>query len=95
MERLVYITSGNGPVECQWVVAKVLKIMIKDALEAKLQYSVIHNEPGTENGMVKSVVFQLYGEQLSAFLLRWKGLFNGLEKVISEKTISGKTGLSE
>jgi peptide chain release factor len=29
MEKLIQITSGRGPLECQWVVAKVLKPFLK------------------------------------------------------------------
>ena len=25
MEKIIQITAGKGPLECQWVVAKVLK----------------------------------------------------------------------
>ncbi|MEG1591047.1 MAG: peptide chain release factor H, partial [Chryseobacterium sp.] len=29
MDKLIQITSGRGPLECQWVVAKVLKAFLE------------------------------------------------------------------
>jgi hypothetical protein len=35
MEKLIQITSGRGPLECQWVVAKVLKVFLEEAKNNK------------------------------------------------------------
>ena len=38
MDKLIQITSGRGPLECQWVVAKVLKVFIEEAKNNTIDY---------------------------------------------------------
>ncbi len=67
MEKLIQITSGRGPLECQWVVAKVLKTFLEEAIQNKIDYEIIHRENGDENLTLKSVTLLLKGEELSLF----------------------------
>ena len=73
MEKLIQITSGRGPLECQWVVAKVLKFFLDNAQQNNIQYEVIHREKGDENLTLKSVSILLKGKNLSGFLENWLG----------------------
>lgn len=73
MEKLIQITSGRGPLECQWVVAKVLKTFLEEAIQNKIDYEIIHRENGDENLTLKSVTLLLKGEELSLFLKNWVG----------------------
>ncbi len=73
MEKLIQITSGRGPLECQWVVAKVLKVFLEDAKNNKIDYEIIHRENGDENLTLKSVSVLLKGKTVPDFLEKWLG----------------------
>lgn len=73
MEKLIQITSGRGPLECQWVVAKVLKTFLEEATQNNIDYEIIHRESGDENLTLKSVTLLLKGKQITEFLKNWLG----------------------
>ncbi|MBV8325942.1 peptide chain release factor H [Chryseobacterium sp.] len=73
MEKLIQITSGRGPLECQWVVAKVLKTFLEEAKQNTIEYEIIHRENGDENLTLKSVTLLLKGKELDGFLKSWLG----------------------
>ena len=72
-EKIIQITAGRGPLECQWVVAKVLKIFLQEATQAGINYIILSREEGDANLTIKSVMLQLKGKELSAFLKSWLG----------------------
>jgi peptide chain release factor len=71
----IQITAGKGPVECSWVVAKVLKVFLKEVNKIGLKSTILHQEKGDENGTVQSATIQLSGSEilLSTFLKEWVG----------------------
>lgn len=73
MEKLIQITSGRGPLECQWVVAKVLKIFLDEVKDHTISYEIIHREEGDENLTLKSVTILLKSKELNGFLENWIG----------------------
>ncbi|KPE51425.1 peptide chain release factor H [Chryseobacterium indologenes] len=73
MEKLIQITSGRGPLECQWVTAKILKIFLEEVKDYKIDYEIIHRENGDENLTLKSVTILLKGKDISGFLKGWLG----------------------
>jgi peptide chain release factor len=73
MEKLIQITSGRGPLECQWVVAKVLKVFLEEAKDNNIDYEIIHRENGDENLTLKSVTLLLQSKNLNEFLDNWLG----------------------
>lgn len=73
MNTIIQITSGRGPLECQWVVAKVLKIFLEEAVQGAVQYEIIHREKGDENFTLKSVTLLLSGKGTGELLNRWLG----------------------
>lgn len=73
MEKLIQITSGRGPLECQWVVAKVLKAFLEEAKDNNIDYEIIHRENGDENLTLKSVTLLLRSRNLNEFLDKWLG----------------------
>jgi len=73
MEKIVQISSGKGPLECQFVVAKVLKIFLQELKEYTLEYEIIQRMEGDENLTLKSVTLLLKGKEIEAFLSTWKG----------------------
>lgn len=70
---IIQITSGRGPTECCWVVARVLKQLLKEAGEFGLKYDIIHREPGEENGTLKTASIKLEGNEIEEFLKNWVG----------------------
>jgi len=73
MEKLIQITSGRGPLECQWVVAKVLKVFLEETKNNNIHYEIIHRENGDENLTLKSVTVLLQSKELDIFLKNWIG----------------------
>ncbi|WP_106918038.1 peptide chain release factor H [Chryseobacterium aurantiacum] len=73
MEKLIQITSGRGPLECQWVVSKVLKTFLEEVKENNIEYEIIHRENGDENLTLKSVTVLLKGKEIKEFLKTWLG----------------------
>ncbi|MEM8567146.1 MAG: peptide chain release factor H [Bacteroidota bacterium] len=70
---IIQITSGRGPAECCWVVARVLKEFLREATHAGLSYEIIHREPGDENGTLKTASIRLEGNEIDSFLKTWLG----------------------
>jgi len=64
-EKIIQITAGRGPLECQWVVAKVLKTFLQEATQAGISYTILSREEG--------VTLQLKGKELASFLKSWLG----------------------
>lgn len=73
MEKLIQITSGRGSLECQWVVAKVLKVFLEEAKNNSIHYEIIHREEGDENLTLKSVTIFLKSKRVNEFLKSWLG----------------------
>lgn len=78
--KVIQITSGRGPVECCWVVAKVLKYVIEALKVAKIEHQLLHSVKGIENGTLQSATIQLKGENLEAFLADWLGTVQWIGK---------------
>ncbi|WP_109830163.1 peptide chain release factor H [Reichenbachiella versicolor] len=71
--QIIQITSGRGPAECCWVVAQILKLIIKEASDLNLETTVIHREKGLENGTLQSATIKVSGRDLETFIDSWKG----------------------
>jgi len=71
--RWVQITSGRGPAECEWVVARVLARLSDEAAEVGLETRVLEAVPGDEPDTCKSVLLAIEGEGGGTFLARWRG----------------------
>ena len=44
--KIIQITAGRGPEECKWVVAKVLKLFLKELIINAFIYQVLQREQG-------------------------------------------------
>lgn len=74
MIRLMQITSGRGPAECQWVVFHLAEQVTAAAKSAGLKTKTIEVIPGDLPGTFKSVLFSIEGETgISEFIERWEG----------------------
>ena len=71
--KIIQLTASKGLAECAWVVAKILKIFLKELTEQNIAYEILHKENGIENGTVQSVSIEIKGKQLSQFLKNWLG----------------------
>ncbi|QNM86712.1 peptide chain release factor H [Polaribacter pectinis] len=71
--KIIQISAGKGPLECAFVVAKVLKIFLKELTNNKIDYTILHKENGIENGTVQSVSIQIEGKNLADFTANWLG----------------------
>jgi peptide chain release factor len=73
MEKIIQITSGKGPLECQFVVAKVLKVFLEEVKNEHLNYEILHREEGDENLTLKSVSILIKGKTVHNFVNSWLG----------------------
>jgi peptide chain release factor len=73
MERIIQISSGKGPAECRWVVAKVLKYLLAEARGAGILHTILNRVEGEENGTLYSATVQLEGHNLDDFIKQWRG----------------------
>lgn len=85
--KIIQITAGQGPAECAWVVAKVLKSVLKSATEQGLTPTVLQQEKGSENGTVQSATIQLSGKEaiLASFLKEWTGTIQWIGQSVYRK----------
>tara|TARA_R110002126_G_C10489807_1_gene503458 strand:+ start:6716 stop:7408 length:693 start_codon:yes stop_codon:yes gene_type:complete len=71
--KIIQISAGKGPLECAFVVAKVLKVFLKELSYNKIEYTMLNKENRTENGTVQSVSIQIKGNHLADFTESWLG----------------------
>ncbi len=71
--KIIQLTAAKGPTECAWVVAKILKIFLKEVVNHKIDYEILNKINGVENGTVQSVTIELKGKKLVEFLKNWLG----------------------
>jgi peptide chain release factor len=73
MKKCIHITAGRGPEECCLVVAQVLKRLIKQCKETERYYQVVHREPGSINGNLRSASLLVDVKNEPGFLNDWMG----------------------
>lgn len=73
MEKIIQITAGRGPAECTWVVAQVLKKVLEEAQELQLEATLLHRQPGSENGTVETATVSIKGKEAMQFVNSWIG----------------------
>ncbi len=86
MTQWIQISSGRGPVECCWVVAKVAQQILTDAKRKNISATTIKSVPGTSKNTFKSVLLSIEGNNciegkngieskngVDQFTAQWKG----------------------
>ena len=73
MEKIVQITAGRGPVECMYVVSKILKLFLKACNNAKIEAQVTQRVSGSQTNTLVSAIVLAKGKSLEAFLDTWQG----------------------
>ena len=69
----VQVTSGQGPLECQWVTAQVRRRLEEEAAAAGVRVHEVETVPGGAEGCLRSCSLLLEGEQAASFAARWCG----------------------
>lgn len=72
-EIVIQITSGRGPSECCWVVAQVLKTMLGEAANRKIDSEIIQRNVGAEPGTLVSTLVKVKGSGADTFVSSWEG----------------------
>jgi len=80
MKTFIQITAGRGPIECCWVVAKVVKIFLEEVQQAGLSYTILQHIKGSENGTVQSVTISIEGKEAKPFIASWIGTIQWIGK---------------
>lgn len=70
---VLQITSGRGPLECCWVVARLVDAMLADAAVAGIEAAVVESQKGSSPGTLVSAVIQLRGEGSDIFSSAYEG----------------------
>ncbi len=73
MEKIIQITSGKGPDECERAVALIWKKMQKEAAKAQLQMEELDLVEGKQNDTYLSVLLKVSGENTESFCREWAG----------------------
>ena len=72
-QKIIQITSGKGPEECERVVAKVLEKILRHARTAALEATVIESIKGNINGTLLSALVLIKGADADSFCKQWQG----------------------
>jgi len=73
MAVLLQITSGRGPAECCWVVARLSEAVCADARSKGIAAEIIEQESGPEKDSLLSALIHLEGGGLQLFCLSYTG----------------------
>ena len=76
-KNIVQITSGKGPVECEFFVQETFNLMKKEMEILKLDYKVVEMIEGEVSGF-QSITFEVDAD--SEFLNSWKGSIQFISK---------------
>lgn len=73
MAVLLQITSGRGPAECCWVVARLSEAVCADARSKGIAAEIIEQESGPEKDSLFSVLIHLEGSGFQQFCTSYTG----------------------
>lgn len=73
MKKIIQITSGRGPAECNFVVTNVFKRFQETCTENDIQISIIEREIDKDFNLITSIILEVEGESLDNFLNNWIG----------------------
>ncbi|MFH0999044.1 MAG: peptide chain release factor H [Pseudomonadota bacterium] len=79
-EILLQITSGRGPDECAWVVARLIDTILADARSAGLEAEMIEKEDGSRKATFLSALIHLAGEGCDTFVAGYEGTVQWIGK---------------
>lgn len=71
--KLVQISSGKGPAECERAAARVLEKFLKEARSLGIRAEVLHKTNGCFNGTIRSALVRTEIPEGSSFPAGWEG----------------------
>ncbi len=74
MVNWLQITSGRGPAECCWVVARVVERIRAEAEKRRIEVRVLEVVPGMKPNILRSALLALGGENSTEFAKGWEGV---------------------
>jgi peptide chain release factor len=72
-KKIIQITSGQGPVECERAVAKIVEKILKAAKQNNLEASMIDSTKGQFAACYFSATLYLKGDSVNTFCNEWQG----------------------
>lgn len=72
-KKVIQITSGRGPRECEWVVAKTLAFFLVHSKKQGVKTEIIDQQTGRTTQEVLSVTVELSGENVVKMMQPWLG----------------------
>lgn len=72
MKKIIQLTSGRGPAECNYVVTNVLKKFLQICEKNQVQVEVLDREIDSDFNLITSVILSLEADDLNHFLMDWK-----------------------
>ena len=73
MHKIIQITSGRGPAECNFVVTNVYKKFIAFCEKHNLEVQVLETELQDNSTLIASVILEIAGNNLNTLLKEWIG----------------------
>lgn len=73
MKKIIQITSGRGPAECNFVVTNVFKRFSEACSKSEIKFDVIEREMDKDFHQLSSIIIELEGIDLTKFLKTWIG----------------------
>lgn len=73
MKKLIQITSGRGPAECNFVVTNVFRKFSEACKNKNIEMEVIEREIDSDFNQITNVLLEIEGENLDVFLGNWVG----------------------
>lgn len=74
MEKIIQITSGKGPEECERVVSKVVEKLMKESKSNGFEISLIESTDGVMPNTMLSAMLLIKGKDIDPFIKQWEGV---------------------
>lgn len=72
-KKRLHISSGRGPAECNWLVARLVKELVKAARARNVEANLIQRAEGELPNTLLSATVELIGMDLGSFTKEWVG----------------------
>lgn len=71
--KTIQITSGRGPRECEWVVAKTRAFLLVQSEKQGIKATILDQQNGKSNREILSVTIEFKGKKVESFIQPWLG----------------------
>lgn len=73
-EKIIQITAGKGPAECELAVAYALRELLRECRSGQVETEILQEEKGSMERTIASITLVLKGEQAGPITESWKGI---------------------